>query len=101
MSSLDRLKQYEKPLRAGNWQGSSRDESNISRWSNRATAESKIAPRARGGEMKLPSTGKQTELRDTSMSPRAARNADARMVAKDDKNFVGDSSYMAGVRRQT
>ena len=101
MSSVDRLKEYAKPLRKENWQGAGRAQANIGRWSDRATEQSQIAPRASGGEVKLPDTGKQTALRDTAMSPRAARNADARMVAKDDKNFVGDSSYMAGVRRQT
>jgi hypothetical protein len=99
MSRLDRLREYEKPLRKENWQGAGRDQANIDRWSDRATDNSKIAPRASGGEVKLPDTGKQTALRDTGMSPRAARSADKRMAAKDDQNFVGDSSYMAGVRR--
>jgi hypothetical protein len=99
MSRIDRLKEYEKPLR--NWQGETNDKANIDRWSRRATSESRIAPHATGLDetAEAHSTGKRTDLRDTAMSPRTARNADARMVAKDDKNFVGDSSYMAGVRR--
>jgi hypothetical protein len=99
MSSIDRLKEYAKPLRRANWQGAGRDQANIDRWSDRATEQSKIAPRASGGEVKLPDTGKQMDIRSTTTAPRAARKADARMVAKDDENFVGSSAFMAGIRR--
>jgi hypothetical protein len=97
MSSISRLKEYEKPLRKQNWQGAGRSQANIDRWSNRATEQSRIAPRASGGEVKLPDTGKQTALRDTAMSPRTSRKVATR--GKDVPNFVGDSSYMAGIRR--
>jgi hypothetical protein len=100
MSSIDRLREYEKPTRKENWQGASRDQSNIDRWSDRTSNSSKIAPRARGGEMKLPSTGKQTELRDTSMSPRTSRKVNAAMRDEDDLNHVG-SPFMRDVRRTT
>jgi hypothetical protein len=96
---IDRLKEYARPTRRENWQGAGRDQGNIDRWSDRASDNSQIAPRAPSGEVKVPDTGKRTELRDTAMSPREARKADARMVAKEDTNFVGDSSFMAGVRR--
>jgi hypothetical protein len=99
--SIDRLKEYAKPLRKENWQGAGRDQSNLDRWSQRATEESKIAPRASGGEMKLPSTGKQPALRDTSMSPRTSRKVDAAMCGKDDLNVVGSSPFMRDVRRTT
>jgi hypothetical protein len=98
MSRIDRLKEYARPNRRANWNGAASDQKNIDRWSDRAADNSKIAPRASDGEMKLPATGKQVELRDTSSAPRYSRNADARMVAKDDVNHVG-SSYMRGIRR--
>jgi hypothetical protein len=100
MTRTDRLKEYAKPLRAANWQGAGRDQENIDRWSQRAADESKIAPRAPGGEMKLPNTGRQMDVRSTTTAPREARNVDKRMVAKDDMNNVGDSAFLRGVRRQ-
>ena len=98
MSRIERLKQYATPLRPENWQGEANDQANIDRWSQRATAESHIAPRASDGLMHLQSTG--TNLRDTAMQPREARKANARMVAEADTNNVGDSPYLRGVRRQ-
>jgi hypothetical protein len=100
MSRLERLREYARPTRRENWQGAGRDQANIDRWSDRASDNSKIAPRASGGEVKVPNTGKQTALRDTSMSPRTSRKVDAAMRGEDDLNHVG-SSYMAGIRRQT
>jgi hypothetical protein len=100
MSRLERLKEYSKPTRAANWDGPGRDQANIDRWSERATENSALAPRAKGGEVSLPDTGKWTELRDTAAAPREARKADARMVAKDDLNTSGDSPYLRGIRRQ-
>jgi hypothetical protein len=109
---LERLKGYSKPLRSENWQGESRQQY-IDRWSGRATEESQIAPRASGSlatngrpsrdldPPDLQSTGKQMESRPTTTAPREARNVDKRMAAEKDLNFVGDSSYMAGVRRNS
>ncbi len=98
MSRLDRLKEYAKPTRAGNWQGAGRDQANIDRWTDRAADNSKIAPRATDKAMELPATGKRQELRDTSMSPRTSRQIDARMAGKDDPNHFG-SDYMKSIRR--
>ena len=100
MSRLDRLKEYAKPTREANWQGAGRDQANIDRWSQRATEESKIAPRASGGEMKLPSTGRKVETRDTAMSPRTSRKVDAAMRGEGDLNHVGGSDYMNSIRRK-
>jgi hypothetical protein len=97
MSRSSRLKEYAKPNRRENWNGAARDQANIDRWSDRATDNSKIAPRASDGEMKLPST--KMNLRDTAMVPKVSRGTDPRMVAKSDKNSSGDSTYMAGIRR--
>jgi len=50
--------------------------------------------------MKLPNTGKRVDVRDTTMSPKASRNVDARMAGKDDLNHEeSGSSYMRGIRR--
>jgi hypothetical protein len=97
---LERLREYAKPTREGNWQGASRDQANIDRFSERASEESRLAPRGRDGSIELPATGKSMANRDTSMSPRTSRKIDAAMSGRDDLNHVG-SSYMAGTRRQT
>ena len=107
MSRLERLKEYAKPTRRENWQGAGRDEANISRWSERATENSDGADhRATGTERaEAHSTGKRVDLRSTKSAPRADAATDARMVddaravAKADTNFVGDLSYMRGIRR--
>jgi len=99
MSRIKRLEEYAKPLRPGNWQGASRDEKNIARWSERASKESKIAPRAKDGPIDLPPTGRRIETRETAMAPKVSRRVDSVMkAAKSDINDVG-SSYMKGVRR--
>jgi hypothetical protein len=98
MSRLSRLKEYANPMKGPH--GSGRDEKNIAYWSNRASENSDGADhRGYDGPMKLPSTGKRTELRDTATAPREARKADARMVAKADTNTTGDSPYLRGIRR--
>jgi hypothetical protein len=99
MSRLDRLREYSKPTRSANWNGASRDQADIDRWSERATENSKLAPRASKGEMKLPDTGKSMEMRSTKSAPRTNAEIDKRMAGKDDLNHVGDSAYLAGVRR--
>ena|SRR5258708_29066355 len=97
MSRLDRLKEYSNPMRGQ--PGAGRDEKNLEYWADRAKENSRLAPRASDGEMKLPSTGKRTDLRDTAAAPRQSRNADARAVAKRDLNIAGDSQYLRGIRR--
>ena len=111
MSRLERLKGYSKPLRSENWQGASRDEGYIDRWSGRASEESEIAPRAAGnpstnGQVgrdldppRVPSTGALAN-RDTSMRPREARKVDRLMAGDDDLNHVGSGSYLPEVRRK-
>jgi len=94
MSRLERLKEY---ARQAGPAGEAYSKENLNYWSDRATSNSKIAPRAKGGEMNLPSTGKRMATRDTDMKPYRARG-DARAEAKADLNEVG-SSYMRGIRR--
>lgn len=114
MTRNSRLRQYANPSRRGNWDGESSDKANLDRWSDRASENSKPAPRARSGPMKLPDTGKMN-LGSTSDAAsnggkitagaesgvgRLQKAADVRGAAKADKNFAGEVSYMAGVRRQ-
>ena len=96
---IERLKEYSDPMRGPH--GSASDAQNLKDWEDRATANSKIAPRASNGPMKLPSTGRKMETRDTSMSPKASRKVDAQMRGKDDLNHVADGSdYMKSIRRE-
>jgi hypothetical protein len=100
MSRISRLREYAKPTREANWQGASRDQANIDRWSERAAENSDGADhRGSSGEVKLPDTGKRMDVRSTKSAQRTSAEIDARMRGKDDLNFVGDSSYMAGIRR--
>lgn len=98
MSRVERCKEYANPRRRANWDGES-TAANISRWSDRAAENSKVAPRARGGEMRLTETGGDVALHDTGGAPRKDAGVDARMVAKADTNTDGGSSFMRGVRR--
>jgi hypothetical protein len=107
---LERLKGYSKPLRSENWQGESRQQY-IDRWSDRASEESQLAPRASGtrstnGEIapdldppRAPSSGAVAN-RDTSMRPREARKVDRLMAGDDDLNHIGSGSYLPEVRRK-
>ena len=95
MSRLERLREYANPMKGPH--GAASSEENLADWSARATSNSAIAPRAASGAMKLPSTGKRMNLRDSEMKPYRARG-DARAEAKADLNEVG-SSYMRGIRR--
>jgi hypothetical protein len=99
MTRDSRLREYANPVRRGNWNGAASDKANLDRWSERASENSKVAPRAKGGAMKLPDTDKM-DVHSTADAPRRDKDADARAVAKADKNFAGDVSFMAGVRRQ-
>ena len=98
MSRIDRLKEYSKPQ--SGWQGCGRDQANIDRWADRASANSDgDEHRASDGPMKLPST--KINVRDTAMAPRVSRNVERTIkAARADVNHVG-SSYMSGIRRTT
>jgi hypothetical protein len=98
MSRQDRLKEYANPTRAGNWNGSSRDQADLDRWSKRAAAESQCAPRASDGPMKLPST--KVNQRDSDMKPYRSQADSMRTKALADLNIEGDSPFMRSVRRQ-
>jgi hypothetical protein len=107
MSRLDRLKKLQDPQ--SDPQGSASWKPNLDFWSERASENSKLAPRAKGpvhggppgthGEdpPSLPST--KVTTRDTAMKPKVSRKVDAAMAGKDDLNHVG-GSYMPTVRRK-
>ena len=96
MSRQSRLREYADPARGPH--GCGRDQANIDAWSARAKENSKIAPRASDGEMRLSST--KMDSRDTGSKPYRSRNVDNAMKeAKADLNDVGGSSYMRGIRR--
>jgi hypothetical protein len=63
-----RIKRYGRP---SEWASgiANPEAKNLPEWSARASDNSKIAPRARSGEMRLPSTGGDVKLRDTSAPP--------------------------------
>jgi hypothetical protein len=91
----DRLKQYDRPAK---WNGES-TEKNIDKWSERASANSKIAPRAKDGEIDLPSTKVRT--RDTAQKPFVKRSAEAMIkAAREDTNNVDSGNYCRGIRRE-
>jgi hypothetical protein len=94
---IERLKEYANPTRAGNWNGASRDQANIDRWSNRAAEQSQCAPRASDGPMKLPDTNAKQQI-DPKSSPRTTAAIDKRMAGKDDLNHSG-GGYMKNIRR--
>lgn len=94
MSRVERCKQYSNPVSQKNWDGEACDRANIKRWVDRATENSKVAPRAKS-EMKLPDTG-AVALHDTA-KPRG--QGDVRRQAKADLNHAGGSTYLGGIRR--
>jgi hypothetical protein len=98
MSRISRLREYSNPTKGQ--PGAGRDQKNLDYWAGRATENSKLAPRASKGEMKLPDTGKSMESRSTKSAPRTNAEIDKRMAGKDDLNHAGDSAYLAGIRRQ-
>ncbi|MCP3382858.1 hypothetical protein NLM31_21050 [Bradyrhizobium sp. CCGUVB4N] len=110
MSRLDRLREYSRPTRRENWDGESCDKANLDRWSQRATENSKVAPRARGGAMRLPDTdsdgrgGKITAGAESGvgrLQKAAHADKDARAAAKADTNHASsESDYLASIRRQ-
>ena len=62
------------------------------------SVNSQIAPRAKGGEMRLPNTN--VTVRDTAMRPKVSRNVDRQMRGQDDLNHVGESGDLANIRRE-
>jgi hypothetical protein len=99
MSRLDRLKEYAKP-NSGPKGATHGRQDRVDYWSNWATENSAIAPRASDGPMQLPDTGK-VKLHSTKSSPRTLAEIDRHMARKDDLNHVavGGSDYMKSVRR--
>jgi hypothetical protein len=91
-----RLKEYAKPL-AGKYHGAASWQPNIDAWSERASDNSKIAPRASDGPMVEHDTGKKMEVRDSAMQPKTSRKVDALMAGKGDLNYSG--TYLPKVRR--
>jgi hypothetical protein len=94
MSHQDRINLAKNPSDPRNWDGRSNKEA-IDRWSERAHQESKLAPRAKGGSVELPTTG-AVKLHNT-----AERHADPRAEAKRDLNHDKANEYMRDVRRIT
>ena len=74
--------------------GQSRDMRDINKWSDRAERNSEIAPRAKGGEMRLHDTSAPAGV------PWSGSAGNKMREAKADKNDVG-SSFMKQVRRTT
>jgi hypothetical protein len=95
---MDRCREYNGKPRG--LQGEGRSEKNLEGWSARATANSKIAPRATDKPMELPST--KVTSRPTTMRPVEQRKIDRLMKGDEpsDLNTAG-SSYMRGIRRTT
>src|SRR4051812_45417570 len=97
MSRQDRLKEYANPRHRP--QGASRDQKNVDAWADRAAANSKLAPRATDGPIRLPSA--MVNIRNTAMAPKVSRGVDARMAGKADSNHVGGGPFMKSIRRQS
>jgi len=89
MSSLDRLNEYKRPG-SSKLRGGGRDQKVIDAWSQRATANSQIAPRAKGGDIKMPAQ-KAMQIRDSAAAPKISRKVERKMAGKDDPNFVGST----------
>jgi hypothetical protein len=77
--------------------GESSSQENLDFWSNRATANSKCAPHASDGPMKLPST--KVSNRDTSMKPYKSQADSMVKEALADIDIVGSKPFMPKVRR--
>jgi hypothetical protein len=92
-----RIERYNRP---GDWVSGIADPAakNLPGWSKRASDNSEIAPRAKGGKMDLPSTGKAMHLRSTASKPKG-HGVDPYDRARSDLNSYG-SSFMKGIRRE-
>jgi hypothetical protein len=97
MSRVDRIRnEYSKPTRGPS--GIASDPKNLRDWSKRASDNSELAPRAKGGAIDLPNTGGAPSMRSTASKPKGF-GGDPYAKAKADMNSTGDSPYMKGVRR--
>jgi hypothetical protein len=99
MGRLDRLREYSRPPKV---QGQGRDMAAVEKWQRYASENSYHGgDRASDGPMRLPSTGK-VAMRETEKRSKIAHRIDRLMAGTEpsDKNMVGDSSYMRGVRRE-
>jgi hypothetical protein len=74
---IERLKQYANPRSRENWNGASRDQKNIDRWSQRARDNSLI----------------------TDKPDRRPTRDPLQSKARADVNHVGDGDYLSKVRR--
>jgi hypothetical protein len=93
MSRQKRIEEYSKPASDVWWDGRSNKEA-IDRWEKRASKNSKLAPRAKGGSTELPTTG-PVKLHETHVRP-----GDPRAEAKADHNHIDvNSLYAKGIRR--
>jgi hypothetical protein len=61
-----RIADYEKPSR---WPSGIANQENIAAMGHRASLNSQVATRAKGGTMRLPDTGGDMDLRDTASAP--------------------------------
>jgi hypothetical protein len=90
-----RLKEYSDPLHGPH--GAASWKPNFDFWIDRASDNSKIAPRASDGPMVEHDTGKKMAVRDSAMQPKTSRKVDALMAGKGDLNYSG--TYLPKVRR--
>jgi hypothetical protein len=97
MSFQDRLKSYSRPQDAVS--GIASDRANFKFWADRASDNSGLATRAKGGKMSLPQTCGAPSLRSTSSPPRGFDGGDPYAKARSDRNHAGSSTYMKDVRR--
>ena len=78
--------------------GEASSQKNLDYWAGYSTENSKLAPRASDGPMKLSST--KVNTRDTSMKPYKSAES-MRKEALADIDIVGSSPFMRDVRRTT
>ena len=76
--------------------GFSSSRSDLNYWAKRASDNSEIATRARGGKVPVHDTGGKVKNRPTSSPP---KGGDPYAKARGNTNHAGDSSYMRGIKR--
>jgi hypothetical protein len=91
-----RIKEYANPSHS-EWRGQS-TEANLKTWGDRASEESKLAPRAKSGSVELPTTG---PVRTHDTNEKAGYTGDFYAEAKRDLNRDLNNPYQRGVRRIT